>query len=482
MALTSFVLILALFLAIGLAAVRKADRSKADYLVANRSVGPWLAGLSAAATHSSGFMFVGLIGATYAYGTSLAVAMLGYLAGVVVGWSLAFGKVARASAQENRQTLSEYIAGGDASDTRRVRACVGLVTIVLLSTYAASQFIAGGKALHAVFGWPPFVGTTFGALLVGLYCSSGGLRASIWTDAAQAIVMLCAVTVLAFVSLHRLGGVADIFARLESLDPTLTDFTSASSLGVPAFILGWIAGGVGFVGQPHIMIRAMSMENPDKAAQAGWIHHAWLFTFSILAICIGLSSRLLLPELQPTEAELAFPLLASALLSPTAVGIMLAALFSATMSTADSQILCSSASLTEDLTNGQQERSYSPRRVTLALTAGAWLVACVADWAGVSSVFSLVVVSWSALGAGLGPLVLLRTLGAPSPSQGLAIATILVGISGTLVWRFLTDLWPGFNETLPGALAGLAVYCVGTLTRRTPRPQASQAPSAPTQL
>jgi len=204
--LASFIVFLLTFLAIGLASYFRSRKTPTDYYLASRQVPPWLAGLSAVATNNSGYMFIGVIGYTYTVGLVAVWLMVGWIAGDLLASQFIHRRLNMATRRTGEVSFNGVLArwnGGDMPVWRRVAA---IFTIIFLGAYAAAQISAGGKALHGVLGWDQTLGAWLVALMVLAYCIAGGIRASIWTDAAQAAVMMVAMLLLFFTGVYNLGG------------------------------------------------------------------------------------------------------------------------------------------------------------------------------------------------------------------------------------------------------------------------------------
>jgi sodium/proline symporter len=208
------------------------------------------------------------------------------------------------------------------------------------------------------------------------------------------------------------------------------------------------------VGQPHIMVRVMAIDSAENMASARRVYVIWNVLFSISAVGVGLAARLLLTEKAGFDPELAMPTLSLQLLHPALVGLVLAGLFAATMSTADSQVLSCSAALTQDLLPRPAASHYYNKAGTLVVTAIVLTLALKG-----SSVFSLVVLAWSSLAASLGPLLVIRCFDR-GITTNTAIAMMLGGLLSVLGWKYGLGYGAGLYEALPGMLAGFAIYAV----------------------
>jgi sodium/proline symporter len=469
-AMAGFVLMTAVQLAVGIAATRHRQTATADYLVASRSVHPWLVALATASTNSSGFMFIGLIGETYRVGLSAMWLMVGWIVGDYIAWRLVHRRLRERSQELDASTVASFaaaagsVAAGGERPLPSVRAICALITIVFLGSYAAAQLTAGGKAVEAVFGWPQATGAILSAGMILGYCVMGGLRASIWTNTAQAISMLGTILMVLAASLWEVGGIGALWEGLARLDPALIDWRPRDArFGVTLFIVSWIVAGIGVLGQPHLVTITMSIRDGDSLKQARPVYFIWYIALSAACILVGLCCRLLLdrPGAAAFDEELALPRLATDLLPPVLVGVVMAGLFSATMSTADTQILCCSSAVSQDLFPGWIRTLTATRATTVVCALATLAVALVAK----QSVFELVVLSWSALAAALGPVVVLRTFRCPLTSRS-ALAVVCTGLATALVWRYGLRLSGSLYEVLPGMAAGFAVYGFASLFGR----------------
>ena len=450
----SFALCLILMLVIGLASSRQAKKTSQDYLLASRKVPAWLAALSAVSTTCSGFMFIGLIGVTYLNGVSGFWIGIGLIAGQLIAWQTCFKGFREKSENIKAQTIPQFLANFAGSESWLVRKGLALLILVFLGTYAAAQLTAGSKALHVLFSWDYSVGAVLGALVVVLYCLAGGIRASIWTDAAQSLLMVLSISLLISVCLWEIGGPLSLLEQLRSMDPSLATMEMGSPLNTFGFFLGWLAVGLGVLGQPHVMVRAMVVESRKSMGLTQRYFFSYYIVFIFLATTAGLCCRVLLPSIDAFDAELALPLLALDYLPGFLVGLILAGIFAATMSTADSQIISCSAALSHDLLGGGADSLRHNKLATILMAIVALLLALNVN----ESVFALVIFSWSALASAIGPLMIIQSLSWPIRPIT-ALVMIPTGIAVALSWRLL-GFSPAVSEVLPGILIPFLIYGV----------------------
>ncbi len=458
----SFVVFLLAFIAVGLASTLKARAGTEDFLLAGRTIPPWMTALSAAATNNSGFMFIGMIGLTYATGLSSLWLQAGLITGDLLASLKIYPAVRRRSGERGIFSYSGLLARWHGPEMKLVRIVSALLILAFLGVYAAAQFRAGGKALEVLFGWPQYLGAVIGAGIVLSYCMTGGLRASIWTDAVQSIVMIFAVSLLLFAAFAHLGGVGAFAEAAQNVAPGYLHLFPPDQLFGPffgplLFVAGWVAGGLGVAGQPHIMVRFMAMDSANSMARVRLWYYSWNVAFSTLVILCGMAARIILPDMSDFDPELALPTLSLEVLPTIFTGFVLAGLFAATISTADSQIISCTTVLTHDLTPEHQRTVLLTRLGTLFIAMSALAIALY----GAGSVFSLVLVAWSALASAFFPLMLVHVLGG-RPSQNTALAMMAGGLGVMLAW-WGSGLGDQSYEVLPGAAAGLAIYGLSLL-------------------
>lgn len=460
---------MAVFTAIGLASVWKSRGTKHDYYLASNSISPWLVGLSAVATNNSGYMFIGVIGYTYATGLASIWLMLGWIAGDMIGSLIVHRKLRQSAGSSGEASFAGAIRLWSGNPDKHWQVLVAVISFVFLLAYAGAQLVAGSKALHVLLGWPTWTGALIGAVMVALYCMAGGIRASIWTDAAQSVVMMIAMGLLLLFSVQSMGGYGSVVAQMAAVDGFLNvfpgDLVVPGVTGGVIFAFGWLFAGLSVIGQPHIMVRFMALTKSRQMLQARLWYYLWFTAFYLMATGVGMMSRIFLADPGSFDAELALPMMAVELFPPVVVGIVLAGIFAATMSTADSLLLSSSSTLTHDILPQHIEKPWVLKLATVLLTAMALLWALLNQ----QSVFGLVIMAWSALAVIFGPALLVLAFGG-RPSTAVMIAMSLCGLAVALLWRWL-DWHHSIYEGMPGMLAGLLVYalCCGlsTLYSRT---------------
>lgn len=463
----SFIGFLLFFTLVGLSSAWRSRGTKQDYYLASGTVPPWLVGLSAVATNNSGYMFIGVIGYTYVTGLASIWLMIGWIAGDFLASLYIHKRLRDATSVSGEVSYAGVLSNWYGQNHSALQRLIGVTSLLFLLVYASAQLVAGSKALHVLLDWPLWAGAVAGAVLVCLYCFAGGIRASIWTDAAQSIVMIMAMGALLFVALANLGGVGSALEQMQSVDQFMDwlpqDLLLPGVMGSVLFVVSWMFAGMSVIGQPHIMVRFMTLSGSNKMRQAKAWYYLWFTLFYTMATGVGMLSRIYLSDAGSFDAELALPSMAQQLLPGAFVGLILAGIFAATMSTADSLVLSCSAALTHDILPHKIEKTGLVKLATIAITGIALLLALINN----SSVFSVVIMAWSGLASAFAPLLIVLCLGR-RPRQTSAIVAVITGFTVALLWRLLD--WHGVvYEGLPGIVAGLSVfYMAGLIERQKP--------------
>jgi len=430
----SFIFFMTIFAGVGLASMRVKKDTTDDYLVAGRGMSPSLAALSAVSTWNSGYMFIGFIGFTYAMGYTVAFLAFMSTIGQFVAWIWLYKFIQEEGRERGVRSLSSLVADKAGAPEAKL---AGILSVLFLSIYAAAQLTSGGKALFVMMGWSELVGILIGFVLVVAYCYAGGIRASIWTDAAQSCVMLVGSTILCWISLQEVGGFSGLEIGLNEQDPLLTNFLPPDLMfGFTLWTTAFFLGGLSVAGQPQVVSRVMTLGTDEDRKKAMIWFFVWQTPFIILMLIIGLASRVLFTE-SSFDAELGLPMMAMETMPSIGVGMILASIFAATMSTADSQVLACTAAITDDIRPEWRQDHKTAKKVTIVVAAFATLISIGGLYIpGGDSVFLLVVFAVYGLGGVFVPLLIIRWLGY-KPDSTHSIAMMTAAFSGVLIWTVL---------------------------------------------
>ena len=461
----SFCLFLLLFTLVGSLSVLKKKNTSIDYLLANQEIKPWLAAISAIATSNSGYMFIGQIGFTYVYGLQSVWLMFGLIFGDFIS-SLFVHKNLRKKSQELKVvSFANLVSKWHGKNYKYVQLFGGVIILIFLSTYAAAQLNAGSKSMHILFGLDYRLGAIIGGVIVLLYCFSGGIRASIWTDAVQSLVMIIAMFLMVFFGIEKLGGFSSFINQLHGVSPDYMKWFPSTNfsefyIAPYMFIIGWFFSGLGVIGQPHVMVRFMAIDNTKNIPKTRIYYYTWYTLFYSLTILAAFVARLLIPETNNLDPELALPTLALNLLPEFFVGLVLAGIFAATMSTADSQILACTASITNDLLLNKKNNYFINKLVTLIVTVFVVTIAINDN----KNVFNLVLMSWSTLACCFSPLLIVNSL-QQKVSEFLSLMMMIIPLVTLLLWRYF-GLSEFIYEVAPGIVSGILTFFFFKLFRK----------------
>ena len=458
----SFVIFLAIFLWVGAIAAKSSNNTEEDYLLGSRSFGKVFVGLSAGATGNSGWIMLGAVGAAYSAGISALLLPLAFFFGELTFWSFFPDKINRFSLKHNSQTIPEFLGSGikQRQGRRIVTLIVALITVIFIGAYTAAQFAGAAKTLDVFFGVDQKLGAIIAATCILVYCVTGGIRASIWTDVVQAFVVLFVCLGMLLTAIIAGGGVGEIISQLNAIDPQLLSITAGTTpLTLLASIVGFYFFGFGFdISQPQVLVRLLAGRNPQEVKQARWVYLSYIYTTWISMVLFGVICRVLIPTI--SDPEQALPFYAMENFPPVLVGIVLAGVFSVIASTADSQILVCSSALARDVSpsfHRKMSRKYGIKyEQFMTLLVG--ILAVIATLSISSTVFSLVLFASGAVAGSLGPAMLIILLKVRTNHMALS-STMLAGLSTCMIWRYLG--WSNtLSEVFPGFVVALLVHTI----------------------
>jgi len=455
MILFSFLLFMGIFAGVGIASMWVKQDTTDDYLVAGRGMHPALAALSAVSTWNSGYMFIGFIGFIFLQGYSAIWIAVVSTIGQLVAWIWLYKYIQKEGSERNLRSLSSLVSSRTGAPEAKIAA---VLSVFFLAIYAAAQLTAGGVALKSMLGWSEITGILIGFVLVVAYCYAGGIRASIWTDAVQSGVMIIGSTILCLVALGKVGGLSGLHDSLATIDSNMVNiYPSGLKFGATLWIAAFFLGGLGVAGQPQVVSRVMTLKDDSDRKQAMIWFFVWQTPFIALMFLIGLATRAIFPEMLAEDAETGLPRLAQSL-NPILGGVVLASIFAATMSTADSQVLACTAAITDDIKPEWNQDHGKTKKVTLVIAAFATSISLIGQqFPGFGdSVFALVVFAVYGLGGIFVPLILIRMAGY-EPDSRHTISMMIAALLGVLVWTVL-----GYGEyvfpSVPGMGAAFAVH------------------------
>lgn len=452
-----------------------------DYILGGRRLGSFVTALSAGASDMSGWLLMGLPGAIYAGGLIEGWLAIGLTLGAYLNWKLVAGRLrSHTEYCGDALTLPEYFHNRFNDKTRIIKILSAVIFLLFFAVYCASGVVAGARVFENLFGVPYELAIWYGAVATILYTFIGGFLAVSWTDTIQASLMLFALILTPVFVVLNVGGFeamqnainqAEILANKNYNDI----FSGTTLLGV----LSLLAWGLGYFGQPHIVVRFMAAESVKSLEKARRISMTWMVICLVGAIGIGyfgMAYFFTYPEYAAvvnSNNEQIFIELAKLLFNPWIAGILLSAILAAVMSTLSAQLLICSSSITEDLYKGilrpkasDKELVWLSRMMVLAVAALAIYIAQDPN----SQVFGLVKDAWAGFGSAFGPVVLLSLFWKRMNVFG-AIAGMLVGALVVYFWKDLTFVLslPEMYSMIPGFISAVAAVVLISLI--TPAPE-----------
>jgi sodium/proline symporter len=447
-------------LALGFVAQRR-THDAADFFLGGRKLGPWVTAISASASSSSAWSLLGVSGAAYAWGLASLWLLPACVGGFALNWYVLAPRLRRYSAERGALTVTDVLAGPPgAPGSSAIRWLCSAIVVLSLLVYVASQFQGAGKTFHETFELSMTTSILLGGGIVVVYTLMGGFWAVSLTDTLQGMMMVVAAVILPGAALVRVGGPAELVAQLSAVDVAgygslVRDLPGQAAIG---FVLGLLGIGLGYPGQPHVVNRFMAARDEATLGQARRISMAWAGVLYTGMIVLGLCARVLLPDLADHEA--AFIACTQAVLPPVLSGVMIAAVLSAVMSTADSQLLVAASSVAYDLPGAQSRVDAlvgRSRIVVLALS----ILAMGAALVGEADIFSKVLFAWSAMGAAFGPLLLVEVIAGPV-RPGHRFAAIACGfVLSVAAHLFVAGQSRGVAEGVAPFLVALAISLLG---------------------
>ena len=462
----SMIIYFVAMIVIGLWAYQRTDDMD-DYMLAGRNLGPLSTALSAGASDMSGWLLMGLPGAFYLSGMSTMWLPIGLTVGAWLNWKYTAPRLRTyTEVADNSLTIPTFLSARLHDGSRLVQIGAGVIILVFFTFYVSSGMVAGGRFFEASFGVDYRLGMVLVAGITVLYTLVGGFLAVAYTDVVQGLMMVTALVAVPVAGLFRLGGPDSLISTINELDPGTWALWGASTSLMS--IVSAAAWGLGYFGQPHIIVRFMALETPQQAKAGRRIGIGWM-----ALACLGAAATALVGIAtyrrdtgQLPNPETVFIALGQLLFHPFVAGFMLAAILAAIMSTISSQLLVSSSALVEDLYHAFNRKELGEKRSVLLGRVAVMIVSVVAAlmaWQADDSILKLVSFAWAGFGASFGPVVLLALFWRRLTRWG-ALAGMTTGAVVAAVWANLPGGIFDLYELLPGFVANLIVTIVVSLS------------------
>ncbi|MFL4479931.1 sodium/proline symporter PutP [Paeniglutamicibacter sp. ORCA_105] len=437
-----------------------------DYMLAGRGLKPGVAALSAGASDMSGWLLMGLPGAIYLNGLIEAWIAIGLTIGAWLNWKFVAPRLRSYTAvAQNAITIPSFFEKRLKDNSHFLRIAASVIILAFFTFYVSSGMVAAGKFFESSFGWNYFTGLFVVAGVTLLYTLFGGFLGATLTDVAQGLLMFAALIAVPIVAIFQMGNIGDLGSKIKDVNPEalnlFSSFNTTNGFLAAVAIFSTAAWGLGYFGQPHIIVRFMALRSPSEAKTARRIGIGWMVLTAIGAIVtalVGMAYFAGSPEKEITDPETVFLLLSQIFFHPFVAGLVLAAVLAAIMSTMSSQLIVCSSALVEDLYNIAGKK-LSPQREVMLGRSGVLVVAIVAAALALnreSSILDLVSFAWAGFGAAFGPIVLLSLYWRKLTSTG-ALAGMLTGAVTVFVWGNIDVLSSAMYEIVPGFVLNLVV-------------------------
>lgn len=439
-----------------------------DYMLGGRDLGPAVTALSAGASDMSSWMLMGLPGAMYVTGLSSGWLAVGLTIGAYVNYVLVAPRLRTFTEVANDAiTIPDFFENRFNDTTRVLRLASALVIMVFFTLYTSAGMVSGGRMFETAFGLDYRIGLFSTALVVIAYTLFGGFLAVSLTDFVQGLIMFIALVLVPIVAFTQLGGVTPTFNIIEEVNPSLLDFFKGTTV---ISIISFIAWGLGYFGQPHIIVRFMAISSVKELKPARRIGMGWMIVSVAGALLTGLIGVAYVHQtgISLKDPETIFIVFSNILFHPLITGFLLSALLAAIMSTVSSQLLVTSSAMTEDLYRTFFRRGATDKELVLVGRLSVLLVAVIALLLSLSpndTILKLVGYAWAGFGSAFGPAILLSLYWKRMNQWG-ALAGIMTGAVTVLIWIMTgLDQTTGIYEMIPGFFLSLAaVVAVSFMT------------------
>jgi len=434
-----------------------------DYLLGGRAMGSWVTALSAQASDMSGWLLMGLPGAIYLGGMGNSWIAIGLFIGTVLNWKLVSTRLRVYTQKTNAITLPCFFEARFKDPTGLLRIVSAIIILIFFAIYASSGLVATGLLFESTFGVKYYNAVIIGGLVIIAYTFLGGFLAVCWTDLLQGALMVFAIVIVPVLTYHTVGGAQAIKEAMASKGISTSLIPQSQKLPILA-VISTMAWGLGYFGQPHILVRFMSVKSLQKLSKSMAIAITWVFLSLSGAVVIGFIGIPMFENLSGGEEEKVFIYMIRKLFNPWFGGILLAAIFSAIMSTIDSQLLVLSSALSEDFylksirkQASEKEIIWVGRACVILTSIIALIIAFVSD----KTILEIVAFAWAGFGAAFGPLVLFALFSRKTSWQS-ALAGMVTGTVVLVLWKQV-ELSNTMYEIVPGFISNcLTIFLVNT--------------------
>ncbi len=485
---------------IGVFFAKKSQANSENYFLGGRSLGPWVAAMSAEASDMSGWLLMGLPGVAYWCGIADAAwTAIGLAVGTYINWLLVSRRLrAHSIVFGDSITIPDFLSNRFHEKKKVILGISAIFILIFFTVYAASCFVTCGKLFSGLFGYSYHSMMIVGAVFVLIYTAIGGFLAESASDFMQSIVMIVALIGVLVVGVVHAGGIGAVIENARSIDGYLSFFSTATPVtdangvqqavnGVAQFgsgekyswltICSCLAWGLGYFGMPQVLLRFMAIRRSSELKRSRRIATVWVLISLTAAVCIGVLGRYILPTdaalATKSGAENVFAALSQLLFHPVLAGVIMAGILAATISSSDSYLLIAASAVSKNLFDGIVKKDATDKqvmkvsRVVLVLIA---IIGMAIAWKENSVIFDIVSFAWSGFGATFGPIILLSLFWKRVNRAG-AIAGMLSGGIMVFVWKLLIAPFGGvfaIYELLPAFIISCIFIVVVSLLTKAP--------------
>ncbi len=448
----TFIIYLVIVLVIGTLAERFVSKSEKGFYLGDRRFGPFTTAISAGATDSSGWQFIGAVGYAYAFGISAMWMLPGIVLGYLFNWVFIAPRLQKFGIEHEVLNLSDYWEKRFNDKSHLLKRTSGVIISLFFIAYMASQLSAAGITFETIFNLDFKISILISVVFVLSYTIMGGYISVIWTDFIQGMVMLGVLLIAPIVLILYFWGFPEFFQTIQAIDPILVSY-GGGEVGAVAFgvIIGLFGIGFAYPGQPQLLQRFLSARDEKTIRQGTYISVIWAVVIVAGSNLIGLIARILLPSIN--DPEYAFPTLAMDLFPAVIGGIVIAAIFAAIQSTFSSQLMVATQSIATDIIKTISKKKYTNKQnVTMArvIMLVLSILATVIALLNIETVFHLTLYAFAGLGASFGPLLILSLTTDKVTVQG-AFWGMILGTVVTVIWK-LSPYSVYLYEIIPGII------------------------------
>lgn len=467
----TFVLYIGLMMAIGIYYYRR-TKNMSDYFLGNRKLGAWVTSLSAEASDMSGWMLMGLPGFAYLAGLNAGWIAVGLALGTWANWQFVAARLRKyTELAKNSLTLPEFLQNRYEDTTGILRLVPAIFILIFFILYASSGFVAAGRLFESIFDIPYEYAIFIGAASVVFYTLVGGFLAVSRTDFIQGVMMFFAILIVPICGALSVGGFGETIAELEKVGSSMFEPLTKPDGATMGFIelVSLLAWGLGYFGQPHILVRFMAITSSGEIKQATRIAMTWVLLSLAAAVAVGMVGRVYLTfPLEGTETETVFLVMTNTLFPPIIAGIVLSAVLAAIMSTASSQLLVAASAFAQDIYRMWIRKDAEEKELVWLSRASVLIIASISIFLGLnpnSFILDMVAYAWAGFGAAFGPAILMSLFWRRTTKMGV-VAGIIVGGITVIVWKQLALF--GLYEIVPGFIFSIITIYVVSIMDKEP--------------